>query len=135
MIRSGRYSKTTVKSYNQWPERPEGFRDACEAYTAAVVHLGNLLLGLITVSLGLPFNLFHHCFDTENTIRSRLNYYPQCPLADRVCGVNRYYDELYRHHLFKFIYGTCSCECLQGHIIVRWHLYDLNVAFMYGVMW
>lgn len=90
--RSGRYSETTVKSYNQWPAQPEGFREACEEYTVAVVHLANLLLGLITVSLGLPFNLFHHCFDKENTIRARLNYYPQCPLANMVCGVNRHVD-------------------------------------------
>jgi len=90
LCRSGRYSETTTKTYNQWPANPEGFREACEEYTAAVVHLGNLLLGLITVTLGLPFNYFHHCFDKENTIRARLNYYPQCPLASMVCGVNRY---------------------------------------------
>lgn len=86
--RSCKYSEATVKSYNQWPAKPEGFREACELYTAAVEHLGNILLGLVSMSLGLPFNLLHHCFQ-ENTSRSRLNYYPQCPLSDMVCGVNR----------------------------------------------
>ncbi|KAG0607355.1 hypothetical protein M758_8G021800 [Ceratodon purpureus] len=111
--RSGKYSKTTVKSYNQWPEKPEGFRDACEEYTAAVVHLASLLLGLITVSLGLPFNLFHHCFDTENTIRARLNYYPQCPLADMVCGVNRHVDSGALTVLAQDDVGGLQVRCLS----------------------
>lgn len=90
--RSGRYSNTTLKSYNQWPAMPDGFREACETYTEAVVHLSGLLLGLISVSLGLPYDVLHHYFDKDNTIQARLNHYPHCPLADLVCGVNRHVD-------------------------------------------
>lgn len=134
MFRSGRYSETTVKSYNQWPAQPEGFREACEEYTVAVVHLANLLLGLITVSLGLPFNLFHHCFDKENTIRARLNYYPQCPLANMVCGVNRYdslSSQLGAHA--KFYLDThlvpYDSSCLHELKVLLWLINEVMMCF------
>lgn len=84
-------SEETIKCENQWPENPPALRPACEEWSKAVESLASDMLGLISLSLGLPFSHFSHHFK-ENTSVIRLNYYPKCPIPDLALGVSRHKD-------------------------------------------
>eukprot|EP00249_Psilotum_nudum_P015325 c25264_g1_i2 orf=301-1410(-) len=78
-------------SVNQWPVNPPGLREACETYIAAAEKLAFSLLELISQSLGLPSNWFHHLFK-PGTSFLRLNHYPVCPAPELALGVSRHKD-------------------------------------------
>jgi isopenicillin N synthase-like dioxygenase len=61
--------------HNLWPERPDGFRAAYEAYFEAVEHLCRQMLPLFALALGLPESWFE---DKVNDHTSLLltNWYP-----------------------------------------------------------
>ncbi|CAM6104099.1 unnamed protein product [Calypogeia fissa] len=83
---------TKYNLQNQWPQEPQGFRDACEEYAKATEALALKLLKLITRSLGLPEDHFMPYFEPHNSAALRLNYYPPCPIPDRALGVSRHRD-------------------------------------------
>jgi isopenicillin N synthase-like dioxygenase len=64
--------------HNQWPEQLPGFREQMLTYRAAMSELGNHLLSLLALSLGLPPNWFVPYFDMPvGTLR--LIKYPPHP--------------------------------------------------------
>ncbi|KAH7517927.1 jasmonate-induced oxygenase 2 isoform X2 [Ziziphus jujuba] len=83
--------KEVTQWYNQWPEYPPQFREACEEYNEQVVKLGLKLMELIAMSLDLPANRFHGYFEDE-TSNLRINYYPPCPSPHLALGLGRHKD-------------------------------------------
>ncbi|KAK8964111.1 Flavonol synthase/flavanone 3-hydroxylase [Platanthera guangdongensis] len=77
--------------WNQWPENPPDFRNACEEYAEAMKNLAFKLLKLLSLSLDLPPNRFKPFF-VDQTSFLRLNYYPPCPSPDLALGVGRHKD-------------------------------------------
>ncbi|XP_010519310.1 PREDICTED: protein DMR6-LIKE OXYGENASE 1 [Tarenaya hassleriana] len=76
---------------NQWPKNPPGFREACQEYAREVEKLAFKLLGLISISLGLPGDRLTSYFK-EQTSFLRLNHYPPCPCPELALGVGRHKD-------------------------------------------
>ena len=67
------------------------YREACEEYAREVEKLAYKLLGLISLSLGLPANRLNGYFKDQTSI-FRLNHYPQCPFPHLALGVGRHKD-------------------------------------------
>ena len=65
---------------NQWPEL-EGFRDACEAYAAAMAGLGRALMGLALDAMGVTDRSILSAFTTPTIWLRLLHYPPQPPQA------------------------------------------------------
>jgi isopenicillin N synthase-like dioxygenase len=61
---------------NLWPEYPQGFAAAAEGYYAAMEALGERLLALTALALGLPESFFADKIDKHITA-IRVNYYPE----------------------------------------------------------
>ncbi|RVW49776.1 Protein DMR6-like oxygenase 2 [Vitis vinifera] len=76
---------------NQWPQYPPELREVCEEYAREMEKLAFKLLGLISLSLGLPENRFNLLFE-ESTNFIRLNHYPPCPIPHLALGVGRHKD-------------------------------------------
>ncbi|XP_059591869.1 jasmonate-induced oxygenase 2 [Vitis vinifera] len=76
---------------NQWPQYPPELREVCEEYAREMEKLAFKLLGLISLSLGLPENRFNLFFE-ESTNFIRLNHYPPCPIPHLALGVGRHKD-------------------------------------------
>ena len=62
---------------NQWPALP-GFRDTCEAYAAAMTHLGQNLMGLALDAIGATDRSILEAFEPP-TLWLRLLHYPPHP--------------------------------------------------------
>lgn len=90
-VRGEEASDDNVVYSNQWPENPSGFRDVCERYIVATETLASHVMGLISLSLGLPFDHFHPSFEGSTSFM-RMNYYPKCPIPDLILGVGRHKD-------------------------------------------
>eukprot|EP00252_Welwitschia_mirabilis_P024805 TRINITY_DN74_c0_g1_i1.p1 TRINITY_DN74_c0_g1~~TRINITY_DN74_c0_g1_i1.p1 ORF type:complete len:347 (+),score=23.75 TRINITY_DN74_c0_g1_i1:198-1238(+) len=84
-------SDEVVSFVNRWPENPPELKEACESYAKAVEGLCFTLLGLVSLSLGLPRNHFDEFF-RDHISKIRLNYYAPCPSPDLVLGVSRHKD-------------------------------------------
>ncbi|KAK6928949.1 Isopenicillin N synthase-like, Fe(2+) 2OG dioxygenase domain [Dillenia turbinata] len=76
---------------NQWPDYPSNLREVCLEYAVEMERLAFKLLGLISLSLGLPVDRFNDFFKDQIT-RIRLNHYPPCPSPDLALGVGRHKD-------------------------------------------
>ena len=71
---------TYLSGPNQWPDLP-GFRQACEAYVAAMTRLGQSLMGLALDAIGATDRTILRAFDTPTTWLRLLHYPPQPPMA------------------------------------------------------
>ncbi|VFQ78324.1 unnamed protein product [Cuscuta campestris] len=67
-------------------------REACEEYAGEVQKLAYKLLGLISLSLGLPENRLNGFFNKDQTSFVRLNHYPPCPIPHLALGVGPHKD-------------------------------------------
>jgi isopenicillin N synthase-like dioxygenase len=67
---------------NQWPDETlvPGFRDACDAYSAAMRGLARRLMALFETALGLPAGHFD-AFMRHPTCTTRLLHYPPQPVV------------------------------------------------------
>ncbi|XP_022135970.1 flavonol synthase/flavanone 3-hydroxylase-like [Momordica charantia] len=77
---------------NQWPQYPPGFRETCEEYAKELELLAHKLLGLVSLSLGLPADRLKEYFKDDQLTIVRLNHYPLCPFPELVLGVGRHKD-------------------------------------------
>ncbi|XP_057966528.1 jasmonate-induced oxygenase 2-like [Malania oleifera] len=76
---------------NQWPEYPPDLRDVCEEYGGEMEKLAFKLLGLISLSLGLPADRLNGFFE-DHTAFMRLNHYPPCQAPHLALGIGRHKD-------------------------------------------
>lgn len=63
---------------NLWPERPEGFREHFEAYSAAMIDLARELMRLLALSLDLEETYFDESMKTP-MLETRILHYPPRP--------------------------------------------------------
>lgn len=82
-----------LRGPNIWPAQPAGFRDAFEAYYAAIAECGQRLLQGVALSLGVDRHFFAP-FYTKPLQRTQAVWYPQQPkaLGDDQYGVAPHTD-------------------------------------------
>ncbi|KAL4180303.1 hypothetical protein AMTRI_Chr13g91500 [Amborella trichopoda] len=83
--------KETVALKNLWPQNPEEFQKACEAYGRETTKLAFKVLETIALALGLPADRFDPYFEETMTI-VRLNHYPPCPSPELALGKGPHVD-------------------------------------------
>jgi isopenicillin N synthase-like dioxygenase len=68
-----------ICGFNQWPDRPPGFREALQRYYDAVAEVSAILAGAIGHHLGGQARAEIMSAFEPHTSFMRLNYYPPCP--------------------------------------------------------
>ena len=87
------HAALSVYAPNQWPEAPEGFRAAVQAYYEATTGFALKLLSAIARSIGAPANFFDAQFSRPMALL-RGNFYPARPdwAGDRDFGIAAHTD-------------------------------------------
>ena len=77
---------------NQWmpDDILPGFKTLMQQHTAAMSSLGNQLMELLALGLGLPENYFHQAFEEESMSLTKIIHYPTTPVGE--FGVNAHHD-------------------------------------------
>ncbi|KAH7659174.1 (S)-norcoclaurine synthase protein [Dioscorea alata] len=84
------YTRTVAgRNMKLWPQNPPTFRDAMDQYTKEIQRVANIVLESIGKSLKLD-KLIDNFKDCQQSIR--INYYPPCPHASNVLGLNPHTD-------------------------------------------
>ncbi|KAL4180314.1 hypothetical protein AMTRI_Chr13g91420 [Amborella trichopoda] len=83
--------KETVALKNLWPQNPEEFQKACQAYGRETTKLAFKVLETIALALGMPAARFDPYFEETTTI-VRLNHYPPCPSPELALGKGPHVD-------------------------------------------
>jgi isopenicillin N synthase-like dioxygenase len=81
-----------LRGRNQWPDGLPGFREGVMAYFEAVHALGQRLLPVFAVALGLPADGLDEMFADENHATLRLLHYPPTKLVDNDFGTGPHTD-------------------------------------------
>ncbi|ONK56380.1 uncharacterized protein A4U43_C10F7870 [Asparagus officinalis] len=82
-----------VKQRNMsfWPSQPLTFRHTLDKYSSELYLLADVVLGFMAKNLGINPEVFANMF--KDGIQSvRVNYYPPCPLAEKVLGFSPHSD-------------------------------------------
>ncbi|XP_021844354.2 jasmonate-induced oxygenase 4 [Spinacia oleracea] len=77
-----------------WPEIPQHFRTTLHEYSVKTKEVSESLLKAMARSLKLEDNSFSELWgdDKEDIIHARFNFYPRCPSAKQVVGLNAHTD-------------------------------------------
>ncbi len=83
----------SVYAPNQWPDRPDGFRERIEAYYAKASEVALMLLGAVAEAIGEPADYFDRRFSKPMALL-RGNYYPARPewAGDKDFGIGAHTD-------------------------------------------
>ncbi|KAH7659418.1 (S)-norcoclaurine synthase protein [Dioscorea alata] len=79
-----------ARNFRFWPTSPPTFRSTLDKYSAELKSVSMSLLTAIAKNLGLKPQVLHDVFKEQQ--RMRMNYYPPCPKANQVLGINPHTD-------------------------------------------
>ncbi|KAI3705028.1 hypothetical protein L1987_75258 [Smallanthus sonchifolius] len=87
------YLPSSLKDHNKWPENPSSLREVVEEYSKEIVRLGNVLLEVFSINLGLRHDYLRNAFGGEDVGAClRVNFYPKCPQPDLTLGLSSHSD-------------------------------------------
>lgn len=81
-----------LRGRNQWPDGLPGFRENVMAYFTALNALGQRMLPVFAVALGMPAEYFTPLFDDDNHATLRMLHYPPTSNADNAFGQGPHTD-------------------------------------------
>ncbi|KDP30220.1 hypothetical protein JCGZ_17002 [Jatropha curcas] len=75
-----------------WPENPQTFREMLDEFARNSQQLNEILLKEMARSLGLDENCFLDQYGERPLVTGKFNYYPPCPMPDKILGVRPHAD-------------------------------------------
>ncbi|KAM0013257.1 putative flavonol synthase [Helianthus debilis subsp. tardiflorus] len=87
------YLPSSLKDHRKWPDRPSSLRELVEEYSKEILRLGNSLLEVFSINLGLRHDYLQNRFGGEDIGAClRVNFYPKCPQPDLTLGLSSHSD-------------------------------------------
>ncbi|KAI7741056.1 hypothetical protein M8C21_006935, partial [Ambrosia artemisiifolia] len=87
------YLPSSLKDHRKWPDKPSSLREVVEEYSKEIVRLGNVLLEVFSINLGLRHDYLQKTFGGEDVGAClRVNFYPKCPQPDLTLGLSSHSD-------------------------------------------
>ncbi|MFS7958208.1 putative flavonol synthase [Helianthus anomalus] len=87
------YLPSSLKDHRKWPDKPSSLRELVEEYSKEIVRLGNTLLEVFSINLGLRHDYLQNKFGGEDIGAClRVNFYPKCPQPDLTLGLSSHSD-------------------------------------------
>ncbi|GAB2289494.1 hypothetical protein Dimus_023804 [Dionaea muscipula] len=81
-----------LRRFKFWPEYPPSFRQILEEFSMKSQEILQLMIKAMARSLGLKDDTLACQYGEKGMIFSRINFYPRCPLPDRVLGIKPHTD-------------------------------------------
>ncbi|KZV41100.1 hypothetical protein F511_14076 [Dorcoceras hygrometricum] len=88
------YLPVEVRDPSKWPTLPDSCRELLVKYSEEVVKLGNQLMKIFSINLGLEEGYLLEAFGGVGNMSAcmRANYYPQCPQPHLALGLSPHSD-------------------------------------------
>ncbi|KAF5766896.1 putative anthocyanidin synthase [Helianthus annuus] len=79
--------------HTKWPAHPPHLRDIMEEYSKEILRLGEVLLKVFSINLGLEEDCLQNAFGGKHIGAClRANFYPKCPQPDLTLGLSSHSD-------------------------------------------
>ncbi|KAF5180432.1 2-oxoglutarate (2OG) and Fe(II)-dependent oxygenase superfamily protein [Thalictrum thalictroides] len=75
-----------------WPTSPTSYRETLDRYAAELHKVAVSLVGVMAKNLGLEPEKLANMFEIDGSQGLRMNYYPPCPVANKVLGLSPHSD-------------------------------------------
>ncbi|PIA34058.1 hypothetical protein AQUCO_03900156v1 [Aquilegia coerulea] len=80
------------RNMSSWPTSPTSYRDTLDKYATELHKVAVHLVGMMAKNLGLEPEKLTNVFEIDGSQCIRMNYYPPCPIANKVLGLSPHSD-------------------------------------------